>query len=73
MDSDNEEKPHDLSGFTGDFHRVKEKLEPMPEAEIYKIIASDEKNFAEFMRIIKYIDKDHNGYITSTEMDDIIK
>jgi Ca2+-binding EF-hand superfamily protein len=25
------------------------------------------------MRRIKEIDKDHNGYVTSTELDDIIK
>ena len=25
------------------------------------------------MRIIKSIDKDHNGYVTSTELDDILK
>lgn len=25
------------------------------------------------MRIIKHIDKDHNGFITTTEIDDILK
>lgn len=45
----------------------------MGENEFYKMVSEDEKAFAEVMRVIKYIDKDHNGYITSTEMDDILK
>ena len=44
----------------------------MDEEFFYKTVCH-EKIFAEMMRIIKHIDKDHNGFITTTEMDDILK
>jgi Ca2+-binding EF-hand superfamily protein len=37
-----------------------------------KVIASDNK-MEEVMRIVNQIDKDHNGYVTVTELDDILK
>jgi len=40
--------------------------------KFYKIL-SDDKKLANVMRTIKFIDKDHNGYVTVTELDDILK
>ena len=37
-----------------------------------KVIAADNK-MDEVMHIIGQIDKDHNGYVTVTELDDILK
>ena len=37
-----------------------------------KVIAADNK-MEEVMRVIGQIDKDHNGYVTVTELDDILK
>ena len=42
------------------------------EAELIGIFAKENK-IVNIWRIIKEIDKDHNGYVTSTELDDIIK
>ena len=33
----------------------------------------DSKKFYNVMRCIKEIDKEHNGYVTTTELDDIFK
>ena len=33
----------------------------------------EETKFVDIMRSIKEIDKEHNGYVTSTELDDILK
>lgn len=37
------------------------------------LIFSDQNKLLEISRCIQEIDKDHNGYITSSEMDDILK
>ena len=37
-----------------------------------RVIASDNK-MEEVMRVVGQIDKDHNGYVTATELDDILK
>jgi Ca2+-binding EF-hand superfamily protein len=72
-DSDNDDMALDTSGFNGDFYRKKEKLFYISEDDFYKILCDNEKNFIDVMRTIRTIDKDHNGYITTTELDDIIK
>jgi hypothetical protein len=33
----------------------------------------NENKLVEMMRRIKEIDKEHNGYVTSTELDDILR
>ena len=42
------------------------------EEEFIKIIRKNNK-MEDIMRTIKEIDKDHNGYVTRTELDDIMK
>ena len=73
----------DLSGFIGVFHRknhIEEKhLEPYSLQDLallfHSIQTSNERNerLASIMRSIKQIDRDGNGYVTSTELDDILK
>jgi hypothetical protein len=45
----------------------------MSEGEVEKVLLSDERKFAQVMRLIKFIDRDNNGYVTVSEIDDIIK
>lgn len=44
----------------------------MSEEEFIRVIRKNNK-MEEIMRTIKEIDKDHNGYVTRTELDDILK
>jgi hypothetical protein len=65
----------DACGYTGNFHRQKidEKiLKPIKIDELIHMIHKDNQ-LLDIMRRIKDIDKEHNGYVTSTELDDIIR
>ena len=44
----------------------------MSEAELVKVFYKNNK-MSDIMRIILQIDKQHNGYVTVTELDDILK
>lgn len=48
------------------------KLEPLTETELVRIIHANNK-IKEVVRTIYEIDKQHNGFITTTELDDILK
>jgi len=74
-DTDEEEVAVDACGYTGNFHR--EKIEPknlqtITMEQLILMIFGDNQ-MLDMMRRIKEIDKEHNGYVTSTELDDIIK
>ena len=73
-ETDDDDVAIDTSGYTGNFHRnVDEKnLLPYTMNELAKLIHSDNK-LVDLMRSIKEIDREHNGYVTSTELDDILK
>ena len=81
-ETDNDEIA-DQSGFIGIFHRknhIDEKyLEPFTLQDLallfHSISSQNERNekLASIMRNIKSIDRDGNGYVTSTELDDILK
>lgn len=47
-------------------------MEVLTEAELVRIIHNDNK-IKEIVRTIYEIDKQRNGYITTTELDDILK
>lgn len=70
---DDDEIAVDASGYTGNFFRSNEKnLKPCDMETLVKIFVSNNK-LVDVMRSIKEIDKEHNGYVTSTELDDILK
>lgn len=72
-ENDGKDDPVDQSGYTGQFYRPKTKdLEVLTEAELVRIIYKDNK-IKEIVRTIYEIDKQRNGYITTTELDDILK
>ena len=54
------------------FYRTRVDLAPITEDEIFQVFAQDNK-LKSIMLTIKEIDKDHNGFVTATELDDIIK
>ena len=72
-ENDGADDPVDQSGYTGQFYRpVNNHLEPISEAELIRIIHKDNK-LKEVVRPIYEIDKQRNGFITTTELDDILK
>ena len=73
-ETDEDDVAIDASGYTGIFHRhLDEKsLEPFTLDQLTKLIFKNSK-MLDIMRSIKDIDKEHNGYVTSTELDDILK
>lgn len=72
--SDDKDQPQDVNGYLGQtkFYRTRVDLLPITEDEIFQVFAHDNK-LKSIMLTIKEIDKDHNGFVTSTELDDIIK
>jgi len=64
----------DTMGYTGNFlrHLDKRVLKPISKGETLDIIYKNKK-LLEVMKAIKDIDKENNGYVTSTELDDILK
>jgi hypothetical protein len=69
-----EDEPQDVMGFLGlaSWMREKKVLKPITESEFIKLFMQNIK-LKEVMLSIKEIDKDKNGYVTRTELDDIIK
>ena len=71
--SDNDEDDAvDNAGYTGNFRRDEKALVPISEVELMAVMRSEQKIW-QLMSMINEIDKDSNGYVTSTELDDILK
>lgn len=68
------DEPEDINGYYGStqYYRKKIKLFPISEEEFLQILMNDYK-LEEVMTLIKSIDRFHNGYVTKTELDDILK
>jgi len=69
------DEPTDNMGYLGisEWYRGEKKvLRPISEKEFMFILYKNNK-LKEIMMSIKEIDKDHNGYITRVELDDIMK
>lgn len=47
-------------------------MKPISEKELVQIIANNNK-LVELIKTIKEIDKQRNGFVTTTELDDILK
>ena len=71
---DDKDQPNDVNGYNGytQYYRTQYQLNPISEESFIKIIAEDNK-MDQVMLTIKQIDKDHNGYVTRNELDDILK
>ena len=68
------DEPMDPNGYLGKtkFYRDQVDFRPISSGEMIRVIAADNK-LDKIMFIVGQIDKDHNGYVTSTELDDILK
>ena len=63
----------DAAGYTGNFRRsIPKNQSEISEQDFFQVFR-DENKMGELAFIIRTIDRDHNGYVTSTEMDDILK
>lgn len=71
-----EDDAQDAAGFTGNFqrdHQKNGKLKHLPENVLFQLFASNKHKMNELMRTIFSIDVDRNGYVTQTEIDDILR
>jgi hypothetical protein len=73
-DDDDDDVAVDAAGYTGNFHRIHndKSLKPFTKDQLSDLVVKSNK-MVDIMRAIKDIDKEHNGYVTSTELDDILK
>jgi len=73
-DFEGADEPMDPNGYLGKtkFYRPQQKTTPITADEFLNILAQNDK-LQDIMRTINEIDKDHNGYVTATELDDILK
>ena len=62
----------DTAGYTGQFHRVKQKLMPISDIEFILLLLRKNRLRDIVMRI-KEIEKENTGFVTRTELDDILK
>lgn len=74
QETDSDDIAVDASGYTGIAHRNFDdhNLDPFSMNDLARLIHSNSK-LVDIMRRIKEIDKEHNGYVTSTELDDILR
>ena len=63
---------HDAAGYTGQMHRGRTKLTPITESEFVSVLTGVSK-FDELCRLLREIDRATTGFVTKTELDDIIK
>ena len=68
-----EDDAKDAPGFTGELARAPIELKQMNSSQFISFFVVYPAKLSEMMTIIRQIDKDRNGYITQTELDDIIK
>ena len=68
------DEPQDPNGYLGrtKYYRTNVKLTPVTEDEFIQTIHKDNK-LEHIMLLVRQIDQFHNGYVTKTELDDIIK
>ena len=64
----------DPAGYTGQFFRglKKQKLEQISESDFVRLLVKQDR-MQTIMTMIRYIDKDKNGCVTTSEMDDILR
>jgi hypothetical protein len=63
----------DICGFTGQFIRTKRTLQKISAYDFIQIFLSNKERLGKVWLLFRHIDKQRNGYVTNTEMDDILK
>lgn len=72
QNGDENDVAKDPAGYLGNFHRIKQPTEPISELDFINVFSEDNK-MQKIMNLIRFIDKDKNGFITTSEMTDILK
>lgn len=72
MSNDEEEELGDFCGYTGIKIRNFSELEPFSYQEFIELLKKENK-IAKIFKTIRDIDQENNGYVTNTELEDIIK
>jgi len=73
FNSHNKDDPEDKAGYTGQFIREKLKLKVISTHEILSVVNKDKDRLSKVWLAIRHIDKQRNGFVTNTEIDDILK
>ena len=69
---ENQDEVHDASGYTGQMHRKKEKLQPATESDFLNAFLGENK-LDEISRLLREIDQAKTGFVTKTELADILR
>lgn len=72
LSDDDEGEMGDFSGYTGIIKRDFKNLEPYKFPQLVQLMVRENK-LPFISRSIRDIDQDNNGYVTTTELEDIIK
>ena len=73
IEEDEEDDAVDAAGYLGEFHRaIDQDAVDLTEEELIALFINDNK-MDELAFTIRSIDRDHNGYVTWNEMEDILK
>lgn len=74
VSGDEEDIAKDPNGYTGQINRFQHrvKLDPISDSEFLRIFKEDNR-LSKIMLMVRGIDRDRNGYVTTNEMDDILK
>lgn len=75
LDENTDDDAVDTAGYVGLFHRdpkLTQNLKNLTLEDIVYIFSQSNK-MSEIFAMINSVDKDRNGYITNTELDDILK
>ena len=74
LEENEDDEAIDAAGYTGNFRRGDDKGKKvmMTEIEFIDILVADNK-LEELMKTIREIDKHHTGFVTTTELDDILR
>ena len=69
---ENQEEVYDACGYTGQMHRRRDQLKAITEKEFIDIVKKDVK-IDEISRLLREIDERLTGFVTKTELEDIMK
>lgn len=73
FNSDNKDEPVDIAGYTGQFIREKIKTKVVTTDEILAVVNRDRVKLDKVWLAVRQIDQQRNGFVTNTELDDILK
>ena len=73
FNGDDNDEPVDTFGFTGQFVRTKRTLNKISTYDFIHILLKNRERLGKVWLLFRHIDNQRNGYVTNTEMDDVLK